>query len=433
MRISGWGRYPSCETRLHLPAHQRQVVSTLRDRFDGIPRGAARSYGDSALAAEVLSSRELDQFLAWDSEQGLLRCGAGLRLHEILSHFVPRGWFLPVLPGTGEVTVGGAIAADIHGKNHHLDGCFSAHVESLVLIDANGEMVHCSAQQNRELFRATCGGMGLTGFILEAGLRLRPVRGPWIRQTSLRTENLEQSFRALKEHDTAHYSVAWLDCMASGNKTGRSVLFLGEHSEHGDADRDTTPKRRLSVPCNSPSMFLNRYSMTAFNQAYYHLAGEKAESRQHYRDYFFPLDRISDWNRLYGKRGFLQYQFVMPEESALAGIRRVLQKTRQAGKGSFLSVLKRLGPENDNLLSFPRTGYTLALDFKYQRDLPLLLDSLDAVVMDHDGRLYLAKDARMPREVFRRGYPGWKAFRQLREDSGAQQCFNSLQSRRLGL
>ncbi len=433
-KLSGWGRYPVTNAQLIEPFEARNVRTLLAGRdssFRGIARGLGRSYGDSALARQVLDTTRLDEFADFDPHSGLLRCDAGCRLDEILRLFVPSGWFLPVVPGTAAVTVGGAIASDVHGKNHHHAGCFSDHVAELLLATADGATLRCSAYHNREVFLATCGGMGLTGVILEASIRLRPVPGPAIEQRSYRAANLEDSFERLQSLDRAAYSVAWLDCMARGRKLGRSILFAGEHVE--DSKELRAPGRRPSVPFATPGWLLNKASISAFNNLYYRVAGRHQSRRLHYRDYFFPLDAIANWNRLYGRRGFLQYQCVLPERNALAGMHRLLDRISASGKGSFLSVLKKLGPANANLLSFPMAGYTLALDFKNQPGLAALLEELDRIVLEHGGRLYLTKDARMDCETFRRGYPQWQRFVEVRRRLGAHRRFHSLQSRRLGL
>ncbi len=434
-QISGWGRFPSVSARLLAPRSVPEVGRHLQSGsagFRGICRGLGRSYGDSSLADSVMLMHHLDNFIDFDQVTGILRCCSGVSLSAILHNFSPRGWFLPVVPGTRFVTVGGAIASDVHGKNHHVDGSFSQHVLSLRLMLASGEIIECSQRDNAAIFHASCGGMGLTGVILEATLQLLPVRSAFIEQRSCRSHNLKESMQLIEEHDQARYSVAWLDCMARGDKLGRSLLFLGEHCADNEVQAPGT--LQLKVPFTTPAMLLNRHSMSLFNQVYYRAAGrKKAASRIHYQSYFFPLDSITGWNRLYGKNGFLQYQFVLPAETAYEGIREVLDRITAAGKGSFLSVLKKFGAANNNPLSFPTAGYTLTLDFKFEADLLPLLELLDRIVLHHGGRLYLAKDARMSREVFRQSYPRWEEFAALREELGATTVFNSLQSRRLGL
>ncbi|MEQ8953174.1 MAG: FAD-binding protein, partial [Gammaproteobacteria bacterium] len=281
-------------------------------------------------------------------------------------------------------------------------------------------------------FHASCGGMGLTGVIIEACMQLRSLRGAAIRRQSIPVSNLHESMTVLAENRASPYSVAWLDCLASGADIGRGVVYLGEHME--DEQLEFKSRRGLPVPFSTPSLLLNRFTMKVFNKLIYELNRHGRQTMKvPLERYFFPLDNIRHWNRLYGRRGFLQYQFVLPQESAETGINKVLGKIAAAGKGSFLSVLKQFGPANKNLLSFPMAGYTLALDFKYDRQVLPLLDELDSIVTDHGGRIYLAKDARMSEAVFKRGYPNWEQFREikLRHDPGS--VFASLQSQRLGL
>ncbi len=443
MKLTGWGRYPTTTADMLEPAN-RQAVAVQLDELRAqarqlIVRGAGRSYGDAALAATVLGSRHLDNLIALEADNGggaYLRCAAGVSLGAILHAVLPKGYFLPVLPGTRFVTVGGAIAADIHGKNHHRDGCFSAYVDSFTLLLANGELRQCSRSENRELFAATCGGMGLTGMILDARLRLNKVPGHFINNRTLVAKSLRQCLELFEEHNSAHYSVAWIDCLSRGSQLGRSSLFLGEHSDR-PASTSSKPLHSgtlASIPFATPAWLLNRYSMRAFNALYYWRQQSRSKQQElHYQHYFFPLDRIANWNRLYGRQGFIQYQLVLPTESAAEGLEKILQRVSGAGKGSFLAVLKQLGPANDNLLSFPLAGYTLTLDFKMEERVLPLLDELDAIVLGHGGRLYLAKDARMNEAVFKASYPRWEDFMSLRATVDPEGLFTSLLAQRLGL
>lgn len=440
MQVNGWGRYPLVSAEFLEPADSNSLKRMITSKKTGsmIPRGAGRSYGDSSLADKIISSRFLDNFLDLNenTENELtLRCGAGVSLDDILKVCIPRGWFLPVLPGTKFVTVGGAIAADIHGKNHHKDGSFCEYVESLSLLLASGEAVSCSAQEKRDLFRATCGGMGLTGIIVDARIRLRKVPSASINQKTVIAHNLQQCLELLEENNNSTYSVAWLDCLARGKDLGRSLIFLGEHEKETTKNGLSHKSRRIiSVPFSTPSFLLNKFTMGAFNKTYFNIKRRGRHSVSiDYDRYFFPLDNIGNWNRLYGSRGFLQYQFVIPGDAALAGITKVLSRVSDAGKGSFLSVLKKFGAENKNMLSFPKDGYTLTLDFKREdRLFPLLLE-LDEIVVGHGGRIYLAKDARMNEAVFKAGYPNWENFLRIKQEYDPKGVFSSHQSIRLGL
>jgi decaprenylphospho-beta-D-ribofuranose 2-oxidase len=433
VNFSGWGNYPVVEAQEFAPGDSVAVVAAITGGAKGgslIPRGLGRSYGDSSLAPRLLNTRNLDYFVDFDAESGVVTCAAGVSLATILAVFVPRGWFPPVTPGTKFVTVGGAIASDVHGKNHHLAGCFSDHVLAMKVATPAAGVVSCSPHDNAELFRATAGGMGLTGVILEATFRLQRINSAMLHETTLKARNLEEALALFAAHQGASYSVAWIDCLSSGNALGRCLLSLGEHAEEGElaVHRGT----RLAVPVSMPALLLNQYSIKAFNALYYHRVQQRRQSRLcHYESFFYPLDGIAHWNRLYGRAGFVQYQFVLPLAAGPEGIRAVLSRIAHSRRGSFLAVLKLLGKENANLLSFPTSGYTLALDFKVAPGVFSLLEELDAIVLSHGGKLYLTKDARMSAATFRRCYPEWEKLVETRDRYGASALFNSNQSRRL--
>lgn len=441
MQIHGWGRYPSIQANLYEPDGSYplgQLLAYLDPPV--IARGAGKSYGDSALNADIISSRYLDNFISFDTDSGVISAQAGLTLEQILDITIPKGWFLPVVPGTKFVSLGGAIASDVHGKNHHVDGSFSEFVTNLTLMLASGEVVQCSASHNAEIFAATCGGMGLTGIILDATVRLQPISTTLIEQTAISSKSLAETFELFESHHHHKYSVAWLDCIATGSQLGRSILFLSEHKKAQRSDPGTSldlvhdKPFKLSVPVTSPAFLLNKTTMRLFNNSYYRLAGRKTKQQDiAYESCFFPLDRILNWNKLYGSKGFLQYQFVIPYAAGFSGITEVLREVTATGKGSFLCVLKKFGKGNANYLSFPIEGYTLTLDFKYQDSLFPLLDKLDAIVLHHGGRLYCAKDARMNEQTFKKSYCRWEEFAEVKERLDPQHRFSSLQSTRLGL
>lgn len=432
MMTSGWGRYPRHSVNIHQPRTVPDASKLLLEEGSWLGRGMGRSYGDSALADSVISTLQLNHLRSFDDKTGILSCDAGTTLSEILDVFVPRGWFLPITPGTKFVSVGGAIASDVHGKNHHIHGCFSECLDSIELLLGDGSLLNCSRNEHPELFHATCGGMGLTGLICSATLRLLPIESAYIEQTTYKAPNLEAAFQLFEQHGNCTYSVAWIDCLASGKALGRSLLMVGEHARDGKLLLPTATS--LSVPVDMPSALLNRFSIQAFNTLYYQRI-LRHETRQHvsYESFFYPLDGIHQWNRLYGKQGFVQYQFVIPKAAGLKGMSQILKRISASHKGSFLAVLKSFGIANDNYLSFPMEGYTLALDFKLEPGLLELLNDLDSMVLDHGGRLYLAKDARMSESTFKRSQPNWSRFQEVREKYGALHKFASLQSRRLGL
>lgn len=432
MQISGWGRYPVIEGAPIVFQDHKSLADKLTESRALIPFGNGRSYGDSALSKHYAPIRSRDRMLVFDSETGLLTCEAGVLLSEIIETFLPRGWFLKVTPGTKLITVGGAIAADVHGKNHHVDGCFGNTVQSFTLMLGDGQIVHCSREENPELFRATCGGMGLTGIILEANFYLQPVQSALIEQGIIKTANLDETFEVFEKYADWPYSVAWIDCLAKGQSLGRSLLMLGTFAPLGELIYSN--RKSKTVPCNFPGFTLNRLSVRTFNAIYY--AKVRSRISMSFVDvdsFFYPLDAVNHWNRIYGRKGFVQYQFILPKAQSYAGLQEVLTEIAKSGMGSFLAVLKLYGPSNGNLLSFPMEGYSLALDFKIQPGLFSLLDRLDKIILQYGGRIYLAKDARVSRETFEKGYPQIEQFRQLRSSLGLSTTFHSLQSQRLGL
>ncbi|MDA0689754.1 MAG: FAD-binding oxidoreductase [Proteobacteria bacterium] len=433
MQLSGWGNYPAVQADVLAPASAAELQSLLAHNAYGnwICRGGGRSYGDSALNGRVVSSRYLDHFLDIDEDAATVRCGSGVSLGQVLEVVIPRGLFPPVLPGTKHVSIGGAIAADIHGKNHHVEGSFCDHLESFSLLLADGSILRCSAAENAGLFHATCGGMGLTGIILDATLHLNKVSSVSINNRSFSAKNLQHCLELLDEHNAATYVVAWLDCLKQGEDLGRGIVYVGDH---GDDDNLQLVKRRgLSVPFHTPGFFLNRFTMSQFNNLYASWnKGRGDTTLQNYEQFFFPLDSIGNWNRLYGRKGFLQYQVLVPTE-AKDILSRIIRRVAESGQGSFLSVLKKFGKANNNPLSFPSAGYTLTLDFRWRESLFPLLDELDALVLGCGGRHYLAKDARLSESGFKTGYPRWQEFMQVKAEVDPHNRFASLQSQRLGL
>ena len=432
IKLHGWGRYPIIMAESTAFETTAQAAHWLSRGDNWIAHGMGKSYGDSALGSRVLKTERFNKLLAFDADKGVVTCESGITLAELIDVFLPRGWFLKVTPGTKLISVGGAIAADVHGKNHHAAGCFSASVRSFRLMLADGNVVSCSPDRHGDLFRATCGGMGLTGLILDATLQLLPVQSAGIRERVIRCSDLSTVFDQFEAHRQSEYSVAWIDCLARGRDLGRSVLMVGEHCPQGDL-RPPQPGKS-SIPVDCPGFMLNRYSVKLFNQLYFHAHPSTGNERITSIDaFFYPLDRIENWNRMYGKCGFTQYQCVLPKTASFKGLESILTRVADSGTGSFLAVLKLFGPQNDNLLSFPLEGYTLALDFKIQPRLFPLLDELDRTVLDHGGRIYLAKDVRMGKTVFEKGYPLAEAFKSIRHQYNCMAKFNSLQSKRLRL
>ncbi len=441
MQLEGWGRYPRHDSEVVRPTRTEDIVSLLQGRQGIIARGNGRAYGDAAMGERAtLVTRGLDRMKSFNPATGQLTVEAGVLLSDIIDAFVPRGFFPPVVPGTRLVTVGGMIAADIHGKNHHRDGGFGAHLLDIKLVLPGGEMVTCSPNEKPELFHATIGGMGLTGIIAEATFTLRPIETAWIAQQTIVAPDLDGALKALDEADKATYSVAWIDCLARGAAMGRSLIYVGEHASRGevatlDPRRQAFPKGkppRLSVPLELPAWTLNRASVAAFNELYFRRGAAKQKGLVHWGPYFFPLDGVDRWNRIYGRRGFLQHQCVIPTANARAALGEILERFASSGKASFLAVLKKLGRGNSPL-SFPLEGYTLALDVKVSDDVFPLLETVDKIVVAAGGRLYLAKDARQSRDTLEAGYPRLDEFRSVRRAIGAEGYLVSRLSERLGL
>ena len=432
--LSGWGRYPKSPCRIVEAGAPAGLAALVAAESALIARGNGRSYGDAALnpAATLMMGRH-DRFMDFDRQSGRLTCEAGTLLADIVAALAPRGWFPPVTPGTKFVTVGGMIAADVHGKNHHGAGTFGAHLDHFDLMLADGSVATCSATRNADLFEATRGGMGLTGVIVNAAFRMLPIETPWVRQETLRADNLDQVMEQFEASQDWTYTVAWIDCLARGRALGRSLLYRGEHARTGEAPACAPAVKRIrTVPVDLPGFALNRYSVAAFNHLYFR-AGRPGIRMVDLDTFFYPLDALSDWNRIYGRRGFVQYQCVIPKAFSRAGIGALLNAIGDSGAGSFLAVLKLFGGQSGGLLSFPMEGYTLALDFPMTHKTLALVRRLDAIVADHGGRIYLAKDSCSDAAMVQRGYPALDRFRAVRAAHDPVGKFSSLQSQRLGL
>jgi FAD/FMN-containing dehydrogenase len=393
--------------------------------------GQGRSYGDCCLndGGTLLTSGRLDRLIDFDQVNGVLRAECGITLDQILTFIVPRGWFLPVTPGTRFVSLGGAIANDVHGKNHHQAGTFGRFVTCLELLRSDGKRITCSRSQNPGLFAATIGGLGLTGLITWAEFQLKPVAGTGIDMESVKFGSLDEFALISAESDEGYeYTVAWLDCVASGRAFGRGIFMRGNHSE---ASVPVPRTRGISVPFEMPRGLLNYYSVRAFNWAYYHKTRSRKSRRLvHYQPFFYPLDAIGDWNKIYGRKGFMQFQCVLPKEDGLHAVKELLRMVVVSGKASFLAVLKQFGSlTSPGILSFPRPGTTLCLDFPNQGQATSdLLHSLDSFVKENGGALYPAKDAVMPDDSFKQYFPRWKELLVQ-----ADPCFSSSFTRRVGL
>jgi decaprenylphospho-beta-D-ribofuranose 2-oxidase len=447
VRLTGWGRISPSVAELAEPATAAGAAELLGRRAAArgvIPRGLGRSYNNAAQCAGgmVISTARLNRILSLDAATGLATCEAGVSLEQLMVAGLPAGWFVPVSPGTRQVTVGGAIAADVHGKNHHVAGSFARHVASFEIVLPGGEPRTVTPRSDPSLFWATAGGMGLTGLIVRATVQLKRVGTSRVRVDTVRTADIDETMATLAEHDRGYgYTVAWSDSLARGAGLGRSVITSGDFAEPADlppAGRGDPfafrPGARLGVPPHVPPGLVNRYTVALANEAWYRRAPRSRRGElQTIGTFFHPLDGIRNWNRVYGPGGFRQYQYVLPFGQE-AAVRRSFELVSRARAPSFVTVLKRFGPGDDGLLSFPLAGWTLALDFPARTPgLAGLLGRLDRLVADAGGRVYLAKDSRVPPGVLAEMYPRLAEFAKLRAELDPAGILASDLSRRLGL
>lgn len=401
-KVANWGNFPVVEKEIKAEDSLAKIKEFVKNNNEIIARGNGRCYGDAALSEHMFSTKWLNKFISFDRLNGIIECESGVLFSEILKVIVPQGYFLYVTPGTQFISVGGAIASDVHGKNHHAEGCFSEYLVSFSLLNENAEVLHCSRTENTEKFWATIGGMGLTGIILDAKFKLKNIETAYIRQESIKAENLDEIFKLFEESESWTYSVAWIDCLQTGKNIGRSILMRGEH-----AFKHQLPKKlqenplRLkkkwmpTIPFYFPNFVLNNFTVKLFNMLYFSKQTKKeVKNYIDYETFFYPLDVVNEWNKIYGKSGFIQYQFVIPKEKGKQGMKKILETIAKSGNGSFLAVLKLFGKNNpETYNSFPQEGYTLALDFKVNKKLKKLVETLDQIVEEYDGRIYLTKDS----------------------------------------
>ncbi len=430
--LTGWGR-------LGVPAIERRGEDLERlVRGAVLCRGLGRAYGDAALpppgCTEVIGTSLADRVLAFDPSSGLLRAEAGLSLNQLKDSFLTRGWFVPVTPGTQFVTLGGMVAADVHGKNHHVAGTIGQHVQSLRIAVADGSVVTASRTEHPDLFVATLGGMGLTGHILEVSLTLEAIPSPWIWEESQRVDNIDDYLAAL-DWAAPHWpmTVGWIDCLATGRNLGRGILIKGRWATPEEAP-SAPPKKgnRVALPFDFPGWALNDATVSAFNTAYYwkHISRTRTGIR-HPEPFFYPLDGIHHWNRMYGRRGFTQHQCVLPREAGHSAVKRYVELLTKRGGASFLCVIKDCGAQGEGLLSFPLPGTSVALDLPCRPDTPALVHELNRFVLDHGGRIYLAKDTFTRAADYRAMEPRLDAFLAVRNQWDPTHKIRSALSHRL--
>lgn len=441
----GWARTSPSRATVHSPTEEDEVRSLVRrsGTTGVIARGLGRSYGDAAQNAggSVIDGPARSGLLDLDLHTGVARILAGTSLDDLMRWLVPLGWFVPVTPGTRMVTVGGAIASDIHGKNHHRKGSWCDHVISMRLVDGMGEVRDISPSEQSELFWATCGGMGLTGVIVDATVQLQAIESSRLVVDTDRATDLDDVMSLMVDGDDAYdYSVAWIDVMAKGRHLGRSILDRGRFATRDEVrasgiarPSDYSTHVLPSPPDVLPSGLINKLTARAFNEVWYRKAPvRRRDAIMGIEQFFHPLDMVSEWNRVYGRRGFLQWQYVVPDEAG-DFVRSSLERISAAGLPSFLAVLKRMGSSNPGHLSFPMPGWTLAFDAPVAPGLEQLFDELDREVVDHGGRLYLAKDSRLDPDLFAKMYPRVDEWREIRDRVDPDRRFRSDLGRRLGL
>ncbi|MEI9945914.1 MAG: FAD-binding oxidoreductase [Chitinophagaceae bacterium] len=440
-KLAGWGNYPVAESFVINPHTEKDFKEALKDG-PLVPRGLGRSYGDQAIHENqnVVLNTYNNFFLAWNEQEGILTCGAGASLEEIISTFAPKGWLPMICPGTKFVTIGGAIANDIHGKAHHIDGSFVNCVNSFTILLADGSIVNASRTENADLFWANFGGLGLLGIILTATIQLRKIETTYFKQKSLKIKNLDHMLEALEQYDHEYnYSVAWIDALAKGKKLGSGVLTLGNTANLADVPEKLKKDplklhsaSKLKVPFFFPSFALNNITVRILNRL---IAFVQNSPKQfvHYEKFFFPLDALNDWNKGYGKRGFIQYQFVIPEENGgKQHLIEILNMIADSGCTPFLNVFKKMG-DGQGILSFPFKGYTLAIDFPVTKKLLTFTPKLDAKVLAAGGRLYLGKDALLDEAMFKQMYPQHTEWSAIKHKYDPNVKFSSAISKRLGL
>ena len=409
------------------PETQLSQIAQASPNGKLIPFGQGRSYGDVSLndRGSVVKTTRLDKVLEFDRDSGIFRGEAGLTLNDILKIIVPHGWFLPVTPGTKFVTLGGGVANDVHGKNHHGAGSFGTYIERLALMTSDGKTHMCSNEENTDFFRMTIGGLGLTGLILWVEFRLTAIKSSYLDVENIPYDNLEDFFSLSESSANWPYTVAWVDCFSSGSNLGRGIFTRAKFTDYGPLEQHSSDKK-ITWPFPTPAFFLNRLSISAFNWLYRNRAGAQYIGRQHYNSFFYPLDGILSWNKLYGRRGFYQHQSLVPLKDAKKAMKLVLQTIQKSGQGSFLAVMKLHGRESSpGVMSFcaPGEGVSLALDFPNKGGKTLsLLSDLDKTIEDHGGRLYPAKDGHMSASLFQKSYPRWKELEAMR-DSNFQSSF----------
>jgi len=433
--LSGFNGYPKVSCRLIRPEYYNNF---LPQSPHCIARGCGSSYGDASINTTgiVVSTLQLNRFLAFDSQKGILVVEAGITLHEICQLIVPAGWFLPATPGSAFISLGGAIAADAHGKNHLKEGSLGEHIVWFELITATFERIRCTANENADLFWATIGGMGLTGFISTICIKLKRISSPFMMVENKKTINLSETLDILNDTSSRYeYNIAWLDGQANKNRWGKGIIMTGNHAaEESIRQKKKRSPSQFYLPFKPPINLINPFLIKTFNYFYYFAKAQKKNiQHMYYKDFFYPLDKIKNWPYLYGKKGFIQYQCVFPLSDAEAGIEKLLTLLQKEKILCSLIVLKRLGNPSEGLLSFPKEGITIAIDMPFSEKLLKILNRADEIVASHDGRVYLAKDARLSKDMFIKMYPNYFSWIKIKQKIDPENIFQSSLSLRLNL
>ena len=431
--LSGWGNNINVNSKIYLPKNNDDITNLYKKgiALNSITRGLGRSYGDSSLDNSIISLKNYERYIKFDNELGTLECSSNYSLNEILKLIVKKGWFFNVTPGSKFITIGGAIASDVHGKNHHLDGSFCDYIFSFKIITSQGILYNCSKEENLELFQASCGGMGLTGIIVSAKIKLLKIKSKIINTEIIKTKTLEQTIKNFKKFNANKYIVAWIDALAKNEHMGRSIIFIGNHSDEGDLN--FFEKIKFSIPKIFPGFLLNKYIIKAFNKFYYFIHKNNKKIKQSLNNFFYPLDSIGSWNNLYGKEGFIQIQILITEKNFEEVICKTLEFFQKKKQFSFLTTLKELGIGNENYLSFPSKGYTLTLDLKMNSNLKTIYEEFELLLAQYKTKVYLTKDSFMSKKYFEDTYKKLNKFKEIKNKYDPLNVIKSFQSRRLGL
>ena len=431
--LSGWGNNINVNSNIYLPKNNDDITNLYKKgiALNSITRGLGRSYGDSSLDNSIISLKNYEKYIKFDNELGTLECSSNYSLNEILKLIVKKGWFFNVTPGSKFITIGGAIASDVHGKNHHLDGSFCDYIFSFKIITSQGILYNCSKEENLELFQASCGGMGLTGIIVSAKIKLLKIKSKLIDTETIKTKNLDDTIKSFRKFSENKYLVAWIDALAKNEHMGRSVIFIGNHSDEGDLN--FFEKIKFSIPKIFPGFLLNKYIIKAFNKFYYFIHKNNKKIKQSLNNFFYPLDSIGSWNNLYGKEGFIQIQILITEKNFEEVICKTLEFFQKKKQFSFLTTLKELGIGNENYLSFPSKGYTLTLDLKMNSNLKTIYEEFELLLAQYKTKVYLTKDSFMSKKYFEDTYKKLNKFKEIKNKYDPLNVIKSFQSRRLGL